>query len=248
MLSGDNGAKVILRLRRHGLVSSALALRTEVRRASLHHDPTDRRTAPRAGLTGATVSVKGVRKIPCLAIHVHVLRIETRSALCKRLRKHLTKMRKNLSGFPCAQGVRPSLRVKPCAPQRLVSVNVSHPAQQGLIKDRLLHRCSAAAKTPHKCAIVERRIERISSNMGSLTGERCKVCAPPRRSPISGRHQPVKREGTEQTLIREIEPEFTMAWVFEPHPNPHVAVVGGIMRAEQQLSAHPQVREKRFGR
>ena len=91
-------------------------------------------------LTFAAINVKGLRKVPRLAVDVDVLGVEARAALGEGLLEHGAHFGEKPCHGTCRQIGRGGLGVQAGSPQRLVGVDVADAADNGLIEKHALDR------------------------------------------------------------------------------------------------------------
>ena len=126
-----------------------------------------------------------------------------------------------------AQPVAGSVAVQPRQPERLVGVDVPDAADQALVEEQPLHTGRTPTEAGHERGLVERRVERVSRDVGDLGGQ---VGAALR-----------ERQAAEHALVDE--PQLG-AVVGEPEPHPQVPFGGGGGRLHQHLAAHAEVAEQ----
>lgn len=188
-------------------------------------------------------------EVPGLTVDVDILRIEARATLSEGLSEDRAQCHKQPHGLTWAHTACGCLRVNAGTPERLISINVADPTDQGLVKQGLLYGRAPSAQRSKKRRIIKSQFERIGRNVRHLTRHRpdhvavftirnaCTDCA-------ALRHQTVKRKRTKESLIRKIHPKFPVLWVLKPQANSYVTIIVRIRRAQEQLPAHTQMSEQ----
>src|ERR1035438_2716282 len=127
----------------------SLAPRTIVRPPSCHHNPPDRCLAAAAGKPCAQVDAVLQLEEAAHPVGVHIIR-DRRTAQPDSVLQHLNQSQPQLFQFRLGQLSAPAPRPDAGAKQALVGVDVSHPGEQLLVKQRRLDEQLAPAEKPGK--------------------------------------------------------------------------------------------------
>ena len=100
---------------------------------------THNRPAPITRRSLPAIGVEGVSEVARLTVHIHILAIDTRSALDERLRQHRSNLCQQLTHRSGTKSLRGSEVVQLESPERLIGVNVADAADQVLIEKSPLH-------------------------------------------------------------------------------------------------------------
>ncbi len=196
----------------------------------------------------ATICIERVREIASLPVHVDVLLVEARAAFGECLRKYVAEKCEELGEACRGDPASGCLRMHPSAPQRLVRVDVAHPAHERLIEQELLNPGAATASQGDELGIIKVRIERITGNACSLLGQQrrnFRVAPEATRRAVGRGCEAIEGERAKKTLIREVKAQLAMRGVLDPKPNAHVSIVKCRRVPEQELTAHAEVSEER---
>ena len=100
---------------------------------------THNRPAPITRRSLPAIGVEGVGEVARLTVHVHILTIETRSALDERFRQHRSNLCQQLTHRSGTKSLCRSEVVQLGPPESLIGVNVADAADQVLIEKSPLH-------------------------------------------------------------------------------------------------------------
>lgn len=186
-------------------------------------------------MTGTTVGVQAVGEVPGFPVHVHVQGIKTRSPLREGLCEHLTNGVKQAGDPATRESPRFGCRVNPSHPQRFVRIDISNPAHERLVQQGGFDGLFFAGQRGANLPLTEGLLERIGCDMNDLRGDRGFV----------GVHvKGIDGEGSEETLVGEVEPKESVGGRFEPQSNAHVSRIILVGRSKEELPTHAEVSEQ----
>jgi hypothetical protein len=120
--------------------------------------------------------------------------------------------------------------VNPRAPQGLISVNIAHPRDQGLVKKQAFDPRAPPEQGSHECVVVEVGVKGISGNVGDRGGN---------PAPCAVINQFIHREATEGALVYKTQ---VPASVGEANAHPEVGFRWTGLWHHKQLATHAQMR------
>jgi hypothetical protein len=168
-------------------------------------------------------------EVPALPVDVDVQGVEGGPALLEALPEHVADALQQVGDLGPGELVGRPGTVQPGAPQRLVGVDVAHPADQRLVEQGPLDLGVPAAQRRAEGVGVEAGVQRVDRDVRQ-----------PGRDAVAG--SLLDGQPAEGPLVDEAQ---LAAAVGEPEPGTQVHLVGLVGLLDEQLAAHAEVRDQR---
>lgn len=176
-----------------------------------------------------------------MTVDVDVLPVKTRAALLESLSEHRTNGGEQLRGFSGAESRGGVVVVQSHPPERLVGIDIADSADQLLIQKGPLHPGVLCPKPADEDALVERRVKRVTADVGHLGGDEWSARPLATGLSIRSRAEVVEGQRAKHTLIDETKPDVATIGVNQVKRNTkktaEITETGG----EKNLTTHAEM-------